>query len=165
MPKEKARGGRWKAEQESLKKSFVRTGARGRLLAETQNRFSQNPRPVVLFPFYLSPICPCLALSPIVDSIPPSFSVSVSFRLYSFPPFRIFVYSLLSFFFPLFFVTVQMRPSLVPRPCPVTLTSIQIKRPENHTRGLPRTIKGIINFTFRDGERGCRPITWQWLRS
>lgn len=63
---------------------FVRTGARGRLLAETQNRFSQNPWPALppflSIPYLFTPFFPLFPerWTRLFPLFPPLFS-SVSF--------------------------------------------------------------------------------------
>lgn len=77
-----------------LETLFVRTGARGRLLAETQNRFSQNPWPSPSYPLFIYP----LSLRPLFSSSFPgreghtivlflSFSLSLFLSSFSSSPF------------------------------------------------------------------------------
>lgn len=128
---------------------FVRTGARGRLLAETQNRFSQNPWPA-LPPFLSIPYL----FTPFFPLFPERWT-----RLFPlFPP--LFFFRLL--FIPSFAsVRARSRMRHPTRPHRATLTSIQINRALNLTHAVSRTIKGIINFTFvaRHTSRLCEGST------
>ena len=135
---------------------FVRTGARGRLLAETQNRFSQNPRSLS-FPFYLSPLYLFSSLLSFFflsarerqkerddSQLPHSLFLPSSSLL-------LFRQGFLSFFscFVGLYVRARMRHRAAGRTRHVTLTSIQINRPWiSRARWSPARLREIINFTF-----------------
>lgn len=122
------------------------TGAHGRLLAETQNRFSQNPRDGLLsflsipylssaspYPIETSPFTPShpLPLSPLLPS----------------PLLR--------------FVPAQMRHP-TETSVPSLWRAFKLSGPESHIHVVCRTIKGIINFAFVEAA-DVRRNWWIWI--
>lgn len=115
-----------------LETLFVRTGARGRLLAETQNRFSQNPWPSPSYPLFIYP----LSLRPLFSSSFPgreghtivlflSFSLSLFLSSFSSSPFYSWVY-------------VRVHACVIQRDRIASLwRAFKLTGPESHARGLP----------------------------